>query len=114
MWKALTDDQKRVYEEKANNDKLRYAEEMKVFRGLPPGSNTPQPSQPIKQEVHVVSTSQPQQHQVQQPQLQHQQPQMVVIQHQPQQQQQQGQQQQQQQQQMQQMHVQMLSQPGEM
>jgi hypothetical protein len=113
MWKALTEEQKRVYEDKASNDKLRYAEEMKVFRGLPPGSNTPQASQPIKQEVHVVSTSQPQQHQVQQPQLQHQQPQMVVIQHQPQQQQQQGQQQQQQQQ-MQQMHVQMLSQPGEM
>lgn len=75
-------------------------------------STLPQPSQqPIKQEVHaIVTTSQPQQHQIQQPQLQHQQPQMVVIQHQPQQ----PGQQQQQQQQLQQMHVQMLAQPGEM
>lgn len=26
MWKALTEQEKTVYEEKANNDKLRYAE----------------------------------------------------------------------------------------
>uniref|UniRef100_A0AC34GXJ6 HMG box domain-containing protein n=1 Tax=Panagrolaimus sp. ES5 TaxID=591445 RepID=A0AC34GXJ6_9BILA len=114
MWKALTEEEKGVYEKKANMDKQRYAEEMVTYRAQPPpGSSAAQSQKAIKQEVHgtIVSTSQPQQHQIQQPQLQHQQPQMVVIQHQPQQQQ--GQQQQQQQQ-MQQMHVQMLSQPGEM
>jgi hypothetical protein len=113
MWKALTEDEKGVYERKANMDKQRYAEEMRTYKNLPPlptVQQSPQQQSQVKQEVvHVVSTSQPQQHQIQQqqPQLQHQQPQMVVIQQQPQQQNQQPQQ-------MQQMHVQMLSQPGEM
>jgi hypothetical protein len=114
MWKALTEEEKKVYEDRANNDKQRYAEEMRSYKNQPPlpaVQQSPQQQSQIKQEVvHVVSTSQPQQHQIQQqqqPQLQHQQPQMVVIQQQPQQQNQQPQQ-------MQQMHVQMLSQPGEM
>jgi len=68
MWKALTDEEKAVYEQKANMDKQRYADEMKNYReqsGVPP--------LPTKQDnVQIV-----QQQQQQQP---SQQPQMIVIQ----------------------------------
>ncbi|KAE9555650.1 hypothetical protein FO519_001121 [Halicephalobus sp. NKZ332] len=66
MWKALTDEEKAVYEQKANMDKQRYADEMKNYREQGGG-----PPLPGKQDnVQVVQQSQPQQHQ----------PQMIVIQ----------------------------------
>uniref|UniRef100_A0A7E4ZUT0 HMG box domain-containing protein n=1 Tax=Panagrellus redivivus TaxID=6233 RepID=A0A7E4ZUT0_PANRE len=107
-WKAFTDEQKKVYEDKASDDKARYAEEIKTYREACAASTpAPQPVQPqqqqqapqaqqmqhqqiqqqhIQQQIHM---QQPQQHQMMQHQHQghiiqqipqHGHPQMVQIQ----------------------------------
>lgn len=60
VWKAMSEEEKQVYERKANEDKARYAEEMKNYREQVAANPPPQPP---PQQIHI------EQHQ-QQPQIQ--------------------------------------------
>lgn len=78
QWKALTDEERAVYDRKARDDKERYNEEMKTYReapggGAPPAPNqsTPpqQPHQPPQMQHMQQQNTMPPQHMPQQQQL---------------------------------------------
>lgn len=65
MWKALTEDEKKVYEKMAYDDKHRYEAEMKDYKaGRKPGSSTPQQQQQQQQPGTAMQQQQPQMQQM--------------------------------------------------
>lgn len=65
MWKALTEEEKKVYEKMAYDDKHRYEAEMKDYKaGRKPGSSTPQQQPQQQQPGTAMQQQQPQMQQM--------------------------------------------------